>query len=97
LKLGEIYYKGLLHTTAKAGATGSGNSVPPSFPDRRDVGLRHTETGATEIWKLVPPDFDKQQINKLSIDMFSPPLSSITQKGPGGSWTSAHGSSSSSS
>jgi hypothetical protein len=37
LKLGEFYYKGLLHTTAKTGATGSGNSVLPSLPDRRDT------------------------------------------------------------
>jgi hypothetical protein len=34
LKLGEIYYKGLLRTTAKTGAASSGNSMPPSFPDR---------------------------------------------------------------
>jgi hypothetical protein len=59
LKLGEVYYKGLLHTTAKTGATGSGNSVPPSLPDRRDTETdwdtqqnqchRDLETGSTEF------------------------------------------------
>jgi hypothetical protein len=27
----------MLHPTAKTGATGFGNSVPPSLPDRRDT------------------------------------------------------------
>jgi hypothetical protein len=62
LKLKRIYYKGLLHPTAKTGATGFGNSVPPSLPDRRDTEnrLKHTKTGATEIWIPVPPSFDRQ-------------------------------------
>jgi hypothetical protein len=34
LKLKRIYYMGLLHPTAKIGATGFGNSVPLSLPDR---------------------------------------------------------------
>jgi hypothetical protein len=37
---------GLLHPTAKTGATSFGNLVPLSLPDRRDT---ETETGATEI------------------------------------------------
>jgi hypothetical protein len=86
-KLGEIYYKGLLHPTAKTGATGSGNSVPPSLPDRRDTEAethwsrchRDMETGSTGFWQT-------EQINKISIDIFSPPLSTITQNGPGGLW-----------
>jgi hypothetical protein len=36
-KLKRIYYMGLLHPTAKTGATGSRNSVPPSLPARRDT------------------------------------------------------------
>jgi hypothetical protein len=52
-KLKRIYYMGLLHPTAKTGATGSGNSVPPSLPDRRDTEThqnrchRDLETGST--------------------------------------------------
>jgi hypothetical protein len=53
LKLKRIYYMGLLHPTAKTGATGSGNSVPPSLPARRDTEThqnrchRDLETGST--------------------------------------------------
>jgi hypothetical protein len=53
LKLKRIYYMGLLHPTAKTGATDSGNTVPPSLPARRDTDIhqnrchRDQETGPT--------------------------------------------------
>jgi hypothetical protein len=67
---------GLLHPTAKTGATGFGISVLPSFPNRDSWDtdtLKHTETGATEIWKPVPPGFDRQ--SRLEHSFESTPLS----------------------
>jgi hypothetical protein len=96
LKLKRIYYMGLLHPTAKFGATGSGNLVPPSLPARGD-----TETHQNRCHRdqgTGPTGFvQTEQKSKLSIDKLSPPLSLITNKGLGGSCTAAHGSSSSSS
>jgi hypothetical protein len=46
---------GLLHPTAKTGATGFGNSVPLSLPDRHRVDrAEEPEPGATEFGKPVP-------------------------------------------
>jgi hypothetical protein len=62
---------GLLHSTAKTGATGSGNSVPPSLPDRRDAAThqnwchRDQETGSTGFVQT-------EQNNKLLIDTSLP-------------------------
>jgi hypothetical protein len=87
---------GLLHTTAKTGATGSGNSVPPVLETQchrvclteEILGLRHTETGATEIWKPVTLDLCRQSRCKTEKQAFnrhfSPPLSLNTNKGLGG-------------
>jgi hypothetical protein len=71
LKLKRIYYMGRLHPTTKTGATGSGNLVPPSLPDRRDTEThqnrchRDQETGSTGFVQT-------EQNNKLSIDTSLP-------------------------
>jgi hypothetical protein len=88
-----------LHTIAKIGATGFGNSVSSSLPDRDRV--EGPEPGATGFEDPVPSfsadRADAEQIIEAFNDPNSPPLSLITNKGPGGSQTVAHGSSSSSS
>jgi hypothetical protein len=75
----------LLHPTAKTGATGSGNSVPPSLPDRRDTEThqnrchRDLETGSTGFVQTEQNRAEQQAFNRH----LSPPLSLITNKGPG--------------
>jgi hypothetical protein len=98
LKLGEFYHKGIQQP----------KSVPPVLETRCHrvcliegiLRLRHTKTGATEIWKPVPPDLCRQSRCKTEQQAFnrhfSPPLSLSPIKVLG-SWTAAHGSSSSSS